>query len=648
MKNLIVLISGLFVWCSTVSFAQQDSIITAIESLILSDDQVAANEALSVFKLKDETQAKRVFENVSKNDVSYLEYRKFVEYVFNQRRTDVRLLSDYLSKNLKVPTDLKTINYDYVIINWIEINWLLEDNYLEESAKKQKMLEEYIAEFNPNERDVKRANILLKTYHLVMSQIGQTFEKSKEIALSNEKIAREIKDTNLIVQSLYYYSDFLVEKDSLNRFIVVVKEAIALDSMASSRSFYYTGLVTHLINAYQYQGGNEKETLRLLNKLYYSSNERVLTYSYFPDYVGSITIPSPESKAVFSQFGVTDLNSFANKIYELSKDSVNEKELYYVEMALSSMFEQQGDLKSAIRYIRESNIQLKITYSEKLGKSIAAYETSLLKQKQELELSEEQEKTNMYSVIAVLSGFLLVISVLYLLLRKNKEKELEVKNKEITKQRDEIKVKDGEKSLLLKEIHHRVKNNFQVVSSLLELQSAGIEDEKARALAIESKNRINSMALIHKKLYENDDLQMFFDEYVSKLVIDLSKMYGFHEKVRVMISVPHISFDIDTAIPLGLIINELTSNSFKYGMTNENPMLEVSILETGSNLFLLHVRDNGKGLPENFSLNKLKSLGLQLVKGLSRQLMGELAFDTEDGTHMYVTFESIHAKRMNG
>ena len=626
--------------------ANQDSLAHVTETLILNHKLDSAKWVVSNMDSNDINAS--IFLNVIQKGTSFRDYRLFTMHVFNSKRSEVKLLSEFLDERLVEPKGEQEINYDYVVAKWCEITWLLDENIQEKSAEKQVELENYIAKFNQNDRDVKRAKILSNSYHLVMCQIQGTFERSKKLCLDDEKIAREIKDTNLIVQSLYFYSDYLINSNNLDGFIDVMEQALYIDSLASNRSFYYSGVITHLINAYLFKGGMEEESLVLLNKLFYSSNHRVLTYSYFPGYVGTLNIPSAESDAVFSQFGVSDLNSFAEKIVELTKGVVNEKELYFVSLDLSSMFEKQGDLETAILYMRDANVILKKTYSAELGQSLARYETNLLKQKQKSELSKEQDKTQMYLIIMILSGVLVLVLVLYFLLKKNKEKELIIKNKEITIQRDAIKKKDEEKALLLKEIHHRVKNNFQVVSSLLELQSAGIKDEKAKALAIEGKTRINSMALIHKNLYENDDLQMFFDEYVEKLVTDLARMYGYYENAEITINVPHISFDIDTAIPLGLVINELVSNSFKYGMTNENPKMEVSIQETESNLYLLNVRDNGIGLPSDFSMSKLSSLGLQLVKGLSRQLMGEFTFDNQDGAQFFVSFKNIVARRTKG
>ena len=196
-----------------------------------------------------------------------------------------------------------------------------------------------------------------------------------------------------------------------------------------------------------------------------------------------------------------------------------------------------------------------------------------------------------------------------------------------------------DKDMLFKEVHHRVKNNFQIVSSLLELQSRGIKDEKARALAEEGRNRVKSMALIHQRLYENDDLQIRFDEYITRLVKELQDSYGAAESFRATFDLPAVSFDVDTAIPLGLIVNELVTNAFKYGFTENEQALQISLKQETDSSYMLEVNDNGKGLPEGFDFARARSLGLRLVRQLSKQLHGGVTYSADHGCTFKVSFK---------
>ncbi len=203
----------------------------------------------------------------------------------------------------------------------------------------------------------------------------------------------------------------------------------------------------------------------------------------------------------------------------------------------------------------------------------------------------------------------------------------------------ELERRDGEKALLLKEIHHRVKNNLQVISSLLDLQTLNLEDELAISAVADGQNRVKAMALIHEKLYQNEDLaHLVFGEYLEQLVVQIAAIFPNGHSVDRHIQAPGISLDIDTAIPLGLILCELITNVFKYASSEGKAVLDISVatLEPGKNQLVL--RDNGPGLPVDFDFHKAKSLGLRLVRRLSTQLYGNTHYHFDEGAVFTVTF----------
>ncbi|MBI4824888.1 MAG: GAF domain-containing protein [Nitrospirae bacterium] len=217
------------------------------------------------------------------------------------------------------------------------------------------------------------------------------------------------------------------------------------------------------------------------------------------------------------------------------------------------------------------------------------------------------------------------------------------------RKRDEEKIKASlaEKEVLLREIHHRVKNNLQIVSSMLHLQSGYIRDEQSLATLRESKNRIDMMALIHEKLYQSKSMaRIDFQEYIDELVTSLCITYGVNtDTIRPEIHAEGISFDINTAIPCGLIINELVSNCFKHAFPNgRTGGITVSIYPAGEGKFTLTVSDNGIGLPEGLDFKKTDTLGLKLVSALAGQLDGSVEVVRDAGTTFKITFPEIKYK----
>lgn len=213
---------------------------------------------------------------------------------------------------------------------------------------------------------------------------------------------------------------------------------------------------------------------------------------------------------------------------------------------------------------------------------------------------------------------------------------------------NKIKESLKEKEILLREIHHRVKNNLQIISVLLSLQSEGIEDPEILEKYKESENRIHSMALIHERMYQSEDLSSIdFSDYVANLIADISYTYGFDEKnleIEMDVETHHLS--IETVMPLGLIINELVSNSLKYAFKGkESNKINIIFKKECENSYRLEVMDNGIGFPEDIDFKNTSSLGMQLVQELVEQIEGKVNLLREEGTHFIIHFKEPDYKK---
>ncbi|WP_243147618.1 response regulator, partial [Scytonema sp. UIC 10036] len=196
-----------------------------------------------------------------------------------------------------------------------------------------------------------------------------------------------------------------------------------------------------------------------------------------------------------------------------------------------------------------------------------------------------------------------------------------------------------EKEVLLKEIHHRVKNNLGIVSSLLQMQCRRTQDSQATAILLDSQNRIASIALVHEKLYRSQDLaNINFAQYIPDLVTHLFDSYNMKSShIKLHFQVEDTSLDIETAIPCGLIVNELVSNALKYAFPNNQAGEIIMKLYEHEHQLTLIVRDNGVGLPVDFDKKKTKTLGIKLIQGLVKQLRGSIEINSEQGTEFKIT-----------
>ncbi|MBN2103601.1 DUF1638 domain-containing protein [bacterium] len=198
-----------------------------------------------------------------------------------------------------------------------------------------------------------------------------------------------------------------------------------------------------------------------------------------------------------------------------------------------------------------------------------------------------------------------------------------------------------EKEVLLKEVYHRVKNNFMIISSLLHLQSSKIKNQKALSLFQESRDRVQTMALIHQQLYRSADLASInFKSFIEQLTGNLYRSYVSNpSKIKLLQHVDDVSISVNKAIPCGLILNELITNALKYAFPgNREGLLKVELLSPDENQIKLHVCDNGVGLPKEIDVAKSESLGLRMVSMLSQQIRGKLRVKSSKGLCVTITF----------
>jgi len=213
---------------------------------------------------------------------------------------------------------------------------------------------------------------------------------------------------------------------------------------------------------------------------------------------------------------------------------------------------------------------------------------------------------------------------------------------------DQIKASLKEKEVLLREIHHRVKNNLQIISSLLNLQSRYVKDKQVLHVFKESQNRIRSMGLIHERLYQSKDLaRIDFTEYIGGLVANLFHSYRANsDLITLETSIEEVFLGVDTAIPCGLIIDELVSNSLKYAFTEgRKGRIQIDLHSDKEGEFTLIVSDDGVGLPRDLDFRKTESLGLQLVCTLVDQLEGTIELDRSGGSTFKINFAEPKPKQ---
>jgi len=301
-------------------------------------------------------------------------------------------------------------------------------------------------------------------------------------------------------------------------------------------------------------------------------------------------------------------------------------------------------LSGVQKAVQIQDIQVKYAVEQKdKDLRIQSGDIQLLTKQNQLQ-QERAERSRIYRNLIV-AGLLLLLLLVYVRyrLKQQKNRQLEAKQKEISDKNEELGRLLHENEWLLREVHHRVKNNLQVIMSLLKTQSDFLHDETALAAVADSEHRVYAMSLIHQKLYKSNNVtSVRMSEYIGDLVEYLR--YSFDPSRRVMfdLQVGPIDLDVQQAVPVGLIINEAITNSFKYAFPfSGDDRITIRLAEVEGNRIMLTIADNGRGMPPDFDPTQHNSFGMLLISGLTEDLDGELDIRKHQGIAIDVRFRRV-------
>ncbi|MFK7969896.1 MAG: histidine kinase dimerization/phosphoacceptor domain -containing protein [Bacteroidia bacterium] len=320
---------------------------------------------------------------------------------------------------------------------------------------------------------------------------------------------------------------------------------------------------------------------------------------------------------------------------------------------VSTAYKVKGEFEMALLYREKQTILndslLQLSRDDEFAQMAEEYEAdkreaTIALLEENTELKDKQIANQYISMVGLALGILVLGGLAFLLFQNSNKRK--AANVILAQQKDEIETQHAQKAMLLKEIHHRVKNNLQVISSLLNLQSREVDDLAAKEALNEGQNRVRSMALIHQRLYQKDELGLIdMQEYIEELVQNLQHSFAKAEKeITITTSLDSVEADVDKAIPIGLILNELITNAFKYafeGKQQGNIALNMS-LDAQKN-FSLSVQDDGIGISDS-DQKKGKSFGMKLVRSLSKGLNAKLDVQANDGTLVSILIPNFSAQ----
>jgi two-component sensor histidine kinase len=352
----------------------------------------------------------------------------------------------------------------------------------------------------------------------------------------------------------------------------------------------------------------------------------------------------------FLQSKLDSAKFYAEKALEGAKQLRNYQVVMNSAGLLSQVFEKSDPIR-AFDYLKTSMMAKDSVTNLEKNKQVKILEIKEKQRIEDLNLAAIYAKNEMRfnTAIGLLFTALLTAFILYwnnrqkqkanVILQEQKE-QINSQNITLEKTLGQLTVKNSENELLLKEIHHRVKNNLEVVSSLLALQSAKIDDPEIQDAMLASQNRVQSMGILHQKLYQSEHLAFIeMKNYFQNLCENILDSYNETERIEVNIDMNEIELDVDTAVPVGLIVNELLTNSLKYAFPNgKKGIIKLSLESLADGNLNLKVSDNGVGKTLS-SIPKGTGFGTQLVDLLTRQIEGKLVQEVNDGTMISINFK---------
>ncbi|MCI5057462.1 MAG: sensor histidine kinase [Flavobacteriales bacterium] len=426
------------------------------------------------------------------------------------------------------------------------------------------------------------------------------------------------------------YGSMLSKNEKHEKALEVLKEADAL----TIPEYYKMFILQNLAEAYKFSEEYDEALIRIEQSIVLADRLNLAYYALFNQIIRADILARQEK---FDQALVL-LLKVEDSISVLEHNSLVTEKLYSL---LSEVCAGTKDFESAWKYSELKKLEsdkTQKTKSEKLISSLQIEFESEEKERKNQLLKQENAFQQKISKIAIASaaGLLIALIIFGFLYRRNKrlKDNLSVRTEELEKSLETNK-------MLNREIHHRVKNNLQMISGLLELQTAKTENEEALKALNAGKSRVESIALLHQKLYQQQDLtEVDFQNYCQLIIDQMSGLIG---EISLQIDLDNqgpYNIDIDQAIPLSLILNELLTNSLKYAFVNkEKGKINVAIRDVkGQHEFVYS--DDGHGFSESTRL-KNSSLGMSLIKELSRQLKGSVKWETDEGTEFRLSFPKL-------
>ncbi len=541
-------------------------------------------------------------------------------------------------------------DYGNALTKLLIANKLIEDKNIAKDVIVTPFFNKYFTSNDPTIDRIILIGYIKNSLAMLYGRTGNLDKQLSELKEAKNIIESETTDLNLRWTINNNIANAYLNMGKLDSALYFQQIVLPIESKIENKN--YGGASNKAIGDIQFRKGNfEDAKINYLSALKLLEKNKNTFYIALTQFALADTyrkLGRVDSALYYAKAGIAN--------YRLLGSYVPEMEEAYTALALS--FKDENKYDSAFYYLQLSKI-LSDSINDKEIKTLTNFQNIGFSEQMRLkELEAERTKTKSRTqILLLLTGLILFSIIAFILYQSNQIKvkanlALKEKNDEIEKTVAQLKTtqvslaaRNEENELLLKEIHHRVKNNLEVVSSLLALQSSQIDDPSVQSAMLASQNRVHSMGIIHQKLYQGENLAAIeMRDYFINLSENILDSFNAEGHIKVECDMPKLVLDVDTAVSIGLITNELLTNSLKYAFNEkENGAIKISLTEqdTTANtegVYLLKISDDGIGKPVNEKA-KGTGFGTQLVNLLTKQLDGKLTYEINNGTIVTLIFK---------
>lgn len=447
-------------------------------------------------------------------------------------------------------------------------------------------------------------------------EIAATYEKMGQPAkavpiLTAASRYPEAKDftTEINTFSLRAYTDLKLFEKAHAPFNILMAESVQYNLSNSMYEIAYISILNYLLATHQYN--TLQKEIRVINKLP-DPNDR----TWFKLQIETFAFQADSAAGNYLQ-AIKHLNNAKALSVKLAKNDFDKR---------IANLQVENDLEKKDQQLAFNRSHIDLLTRQNQMQTTALYDQRLIK--------------DLFIGGAALLTLLLALGYSRYRIKQKANSKLQEQQNEINIQNNSLRQLVSERDWLLKEVHHRIKNNLQIVISLLNSQFYNLEDDTAKEVIRESQHRIHAVSLIHQKLYQYDDLSgIKMQEYIYELALYLQDSFDTYHNIEFLLDIEPVTLDVSQAVLLGLILNETITNVIKHAFRNKEtvkPAIRLSLKSTGDKL-VLTISDNGAGMPAQFDPLKAKSLGIKLINGLTRQLKGDVQFINDAGLIVQVT-----------